>query len=251
MRVSALGKRYLTIILLSMTLALNGRMGLADDVNAEPLIINMIEKFEELADYTCRLDKRVKKNGILHEDLAIFVKYKKPKHYYFRWEEGSAKGREVIFVAGKHNDKLVAHPGGIWQFLTFHLHPEGRLAMQNNRHSLQHSGMEKIMSLIESNYKRAQEMGLDAIQYIKKDRLDGRDVWIVEGSFPENQGFYAHRITICVDKTINLPVKISIFDWSEALIDEYVFRDLRINVVLNESDFHPGNPDYNFSSVKP
>jgi hypothetical protein len=140
----------------------------------------------------------------------------------------------------------VAHPGGILQFMTFHLDPEGRLAMQRNRHSLQHSGMEKIIYLIESNYQRAREKGLDAIQYIGEDRIDGRDTWIVEGRFPANQDFYAHRVIVTIDKTMALPVMVSIFDWSEGLIEEYVFRDLKINIGFTENDFDPGNPDYNF-----
>ena len=211
----------------------------------------MAAKFETVRDYTCKLDKRVRKNGILYEDLAIAVKYKKPKHYYFRWEQGASKGREVIFVAGKNNDKLVAHPGGIMQFITLYLDPEGSLAMQRNRHPLQHSGMEKIIFLIQSNYQLAGEKGLDPIQYIKEGNIDGTGVWIVECCFPENEGYYAQRVNISIDKKIALPFQISIYDWSGDLIEEYVFRDLAINVGLEENDFNPGNPEYNFSNVKP
>ncbi len=137
------------------------------------------------------------------------------------------------------------------QFLTFHLDPEGSLAMQRNRHSLQHSGMEKIMFLIESNYQLAREKGLEPIQSIREGHIDGTEVWTVECCFPENEGYYAHRVVISIDKTVALPFRISIYDWSEALIEEYVFRDLVINVGLDEADFSPGNPEYNFSSVKP
>jgi hypothetical protein len=87
---------------------------------------------------------------------------------------------------------------------------------------------------------------MDAIQYIGEDRIEEKNVWIVEGSFPENQGFYAQRVIVSIDKTMALPVSVSIFDWSEVFIEEYVFRDLKINVGLNENDFNPGNPDYNF-----
>jgi hypothetical protein len=140
----------------------------------------------------------------------------------------------------------VAHPGGVLQFLTFHLDPQGRMAMQRNRHYLQHSGMEKIMHLIESNAQLAREKGLDAIQYIGEDRLDERDVWMVEGRFPKNQGFCAHRVIVSIDKSMALPVSVTIFDWSEGLVEEYVFRDLKINVGFTENDFDPGNPDYYF-----
>ena len=143
MNACVIKKRYVAILLPSMILSLNGSVCVAGDVYVKQLLIGMVEQFEKVADYTCRLDKTVKKNGVLHKDLAISVKYKKPQHYYFRWERGTAKGREIIFVAGKNNNRLLAHPGGLFQFLTLRLNPEGRLAMQKNRHSLRHSGMEK------------------------------------------------------------------------------------------------------------
>ena len=86
---------------------------------------------------------------------------------YFRWEQGSAKGREVIYVNGKYDNRLVAHPGGMMRFLTLHLDPQGRLAMRANRHSLQNSGMEKIIELIESNYYLAQKKGINAIRTLR------------------------------------------------------------------------------------
>ena len=165
---------------------------------------------------------------------------------YFRWEQGSAKGREVIYVNGKYDNRLVAHPGGMMRFLTLRLDPQGRLAMRANRHSLQNSGMEKITELIESNYYLAQKKGINAIRCAGEDNFDGRAVWIIEGIFPPEQGFYARKVLILIAKSIRLPVKVSIFDWSDELIEEYAFRDLKINVGLTEADFNPGNPDYNY-----
>jgi len=246
MRARRLKNRLLTLVVSVVFLLLNGNVALAIDPNEQQLILDAVEQFKAMTDYTCKLDKRVRQGGILYEDLSIAVKYKKPKHYYFRWEQGSAKGREVIFVSGKYNDRIVAHPGGKMRFLTLHLDPRGRLAMRANRHSLQNSGMEKIIELIDSDYNLAQEKGIDAIRCTGEDNLDGLAVWIIEGIFPPNQGFYAHKVLISIAKTIRLPVKISIFDWSGDLIEEYVFRDLRINVGLTEDDFNPGNPGYNY-----
>lgn len=219
---------------------------MALDDPAQSLLANAIQRFKTVEDYTCRLDKRVRKNGNLYEDLNISVKYKKPQHYYFHWNTGPSAGREVIFVAGQNDDKLVAHPGGFFRFITFHLDPEGDLAMKRNRHSMWHSGMEKIMYLIESNTRQAQVQGLDSIQYLGEARILGKRVGVIEGRFPDNLGFYAHRIIMCMDREIGLPVKVSIFDWSETLIEEYVFNDLKINVGLDKNDFNPANPDYNY-----
>lgn len=246
MRAKQLKIISLSLLVSASFLIRNGSIALAGGTNERQLIFDAVEQFEAMTDYTCKLDKRVQRRGILYEDLSIAVKYRKPKQYYFRWEQGSARGREVIYVSGKYDNRLVAHPGGKMWFLTLHLDPHGRLAMRENRHSLQNSGMEKIVELIASNYKLAQEKGIDAIRCTGEDNFDGQAVWIVEGIFPPDQGFYAQKVIISIAKTIRLPVKISIFDWSGDLMEEYAFHDLRINVGLTADDFNPGNPDYNY-----
>lgn len=224
----------------------NYGIGKADEMDARRLTTDAVDRFKTVEDYTCRLNKKVRKNGVLHIDRDVSVKYKKPRHYYFRWNSGMARGREVIFVQGKNNDKIVAHPGGIFKLLTFHLDPEGYLAMKENRHSLKSSGMEKIMALVESNAALAQSKGLDAIRFMGEGRFDGKRIWIVEGLFPERQGFYAHRIRLCFCPMLNLPLKVSIFDGSGRLVEDYEFHDLKINVGLSENDFEPHNPQYGF-----
>lgn len=219
---------------------------LADDKQANRLLIGAIERFDSVKSYTCLLDKRVAKAGTLYEDLSIKVKYKKPTHYYFHWQTGARKGREVIFVAGKHNNKIVAHPGGLFRFMTFHLNPEGRLAMKENRHSLKNSGLEKIMHVMKADFQRAQQNGMDVIRYAGEEQFDSRKVWILEGRFPENQGYYAKAVVLYLDQILGVPIKVSIYDESDTLAEEYVFHQLAINVGLTDQDFDPDNPDYDF-----
>jgi outer membrane lipoprotein-sorting protein len=225
---------------------LGPRWCFAFDEDARKIIVGAIERFKAMQDYTCRLDKRVEKNGVMYEDLGIQVKYKKPARYYFRWSAGISKGREAIFAAGRHEGKIVAHPGGLLRFVTLRLDPEGRLAMRENRHALHHSGLGQIMHLVETNFQRARNIGLNAVQLLGERRVDDRVAWLLQGSFPEDQGFYAKTVLLYIDKKLQLPVKISIHDWSDRLVEEYVFHDLTLNVGLDEEDFDPGNPAYNF-----
>lgn len=221
-------------------------VAIASSADPNQLVQQSINQFNKISDYTCKLDKTVHKNGIIHKETDIFVKYMKPTHYYFRWETGKQKGQEVIFVAGENNGRIVSHPGGLFRFLTLRLDPNGRLAMKKNRHPLTDSGMEKIMHLIETNYEKSSEMGLEALQYIREDRIYERDVVVMQGVFPEDQGFYAHRIILSIDKETLLPIRVTVYDWSMTLVEEYIFRNLRINVGFSEHDFHPDNAEYNF-----
>jgi hypothetical protein len=221
--------------------------GLANPaIDVDGLITRSIDQFQNVTDYTCRLDKRVLKKKRLHEELNIFVKYMKPSHYYFRWDQGPARGREVIFVAGKNDNRIVAHPGGLLKYITLRLDPQGRLAMRKNRHPLTESGMEKIVKLLETNYYRSKEEGLEAVRFVGEDQLGGRRLLVVEGRFPADRQYYAPRIVVAFDKGLRLPVKVSVFDPSDTLVEEYIFRDLRINVGFSEADFDPANSQYAF-----
>ena len=237
--------RNAAAIMLSLVFILSS-ISVAFSEDVDRIINDSMEAFKKVSDYTCRLDKKVYKNGTIYSDPDIFVKFKKPTHYYFRWDEGPFKGQEVIFVSGRHNDQIVAHPGGIFQFITFHLDPIGNLAMKRNHHSLKESGMEKIMRIIENNYLLCKKTGLGKISYMGEDRIDGRDTWRIQGVFPKDDGFYAHKITLCFDKVLQLPVKITVCDESNRLIEEYIFRNLRINVGFKDRDFDPENPEYHF-----
>ena len=118
--------------------------------------------------------------------------------------------------------------------------------MKKNRHSLKNSGLEKIMQMIKTDFHRVQQNGLNAIRYTGEERLDGSKVWVLEGCFPKNQGYYAKSVVLYIDQTLGLPVKVTIYDESDALTEEYMFHQLSINVGLTDQDFDPDNPDYNF-----
>ena len=224
-----------------------GSTAVFPDDGVDQIILDSIKAFENLFDYTCKLDKKINKAGRIYHDLGISVKYKKPGHYYFRWEEGRSKGREVIYVAGKNRDKIMAHPGGLLRFFTFHLNPEGRKAMRRNHHSLRESGIEKIMSIIEKDYHRSKRTGMGTVELLQENFIDGRDVWVIHCEFPENSEFYSHKIILNFDKELKLPIKVKAYDWSDTLFEEYYFRDLKINTGIEEKDFDPKNPEYSFS----
>jgi hypothetical protein len=130
--------------------------------------------------------------------------------------------------------------------VTLRLDPEGSLAMRKNRHSLKSSGMEKIIALVASNTALARTKGLEVIRFMGEGRFDGKRIWIVEGLFPERQGFYARKIRLYLCPTLKLPLKVSIYDGSGKLVEDYEFHDLKINAGLSETDFEPHNPQYSF-----
>jgi hypothetical protein len=134
--------------------------------------------------------------------------------------------------------------------MTLRLDPQGYLALKENPHSLQNSGLEKIIRLIQLDVQRAQKNNPHTVQLIDEAYMDGRKVWVVQGQFPQNEGYYARKVILFIDKTLCLPIKVSIYNWSDKLVEEYIFRDLRINVGIADTDFRIDNPDYHFNGIE-
>jgi outer membrane lipoprotein-sorting protein len=219
---------------------------MAASYDVDYVIKESMIRFEQLSDFTGTLEKKVNKEGVVYYDPEIRVKYKKPSHYYFKWGKGGFEGQEVIFVKGSNNNKLVGHYGGLFSFITLHVDPEGCIAMKRNHHPLTLSGMQKIYDILEDSYNRYKATGEGNIELAGVGMVDNRAVWVIYGEFPKDKNFYAARIYLYIDKEHLLPLKVTVYDWSDALYEEYTFHDLKINVGLNEKDFNHQNDKYNF-----
>lgn len=211
------------------------------------LLDDAIGQFRNISDYTCILEKKVNKAGVVYYDPEIYMKYRKPAQYYFKWKTGRFKGQEVIYVEGKNNDRIVAHSGGFLSFITLYLDPEGRIAMKRDHHSLKRSGLEKINDIISKSLDHHKQSGLGQIELKGEGMFDNKEVWLVEGDFPEDEGFYASKIVIFLSKESKLPLKVTVHDWAGALFEEYAFYNLKLDMGLEEKEFATDNSDYNFN----
>ncbi|MFC1494172.1 DUF1571 domain-containing protein [Thermodesulfobacteriota bacterium] len=233
-------------LLVSVILMFNENSALASQKEIDLMIDKSIKQFQHVSDYRCILEKKVNKDGKIFYDPKIHVKYRKPAQYYFKWIEGRFKGQEVIYAEGKNNNHIMAHSGGLFGFITLKLDPGGRIAMKRNHHSLRKSGMEKVFDILDDSYQRHKLTGYGEIEFKGEERIDGRPVLVIQGDFPEKSGFYACRIIIYLDSELMLPLKITVYDWSGKLFEEYTFHDLKLNVGWSEKDFDPENCEYNF-----
>jgi hypothetical protein len=66
---------------------------IADQPDVDFIVTESIRRFEQVHDFTCTLEKKVNKKGVLYYDPEIIAKCKKPAHYYFKWEREGLKDR--------------------------------------------------------------------------------------------------------------------------------------------------------------
>jgi hypothetical protein len=241
---------------------------LADDDGGEEVKLEEVREFAERAasqieqnvqDYTCVLMRQERVDGrlqgwqvmtakIRHENRAagvpfsVYLKFLKPSHVV---------GREVIYVQGQD---LIARRGGTHQpNMTVHLVPTGATAMEGNRYPITEAGFLNLaLRLIEV---LKQEQGLDHAQLrvFRHAMLDGRSCTnyrLVQAHQVPGASFYMADVT--VDNELGLPVFYRACDWPQApggepvVLEQYYYKDIRINVGLTDADFDPRNPDYQF-----
>ena len=225
----------------------------------------------EIRDYTCRLLKRERVDGKLRprelmdvkvrhrrsgEDgdevpFSVYVHYLAPK---------SLKGREVLYVEGENDGRLLATKGGggLLSGITINLDPTSDRAMEGNRYPLTDIGIMNIAARVQR----------DAEAGILRDQL--HDVWMVEQTRDAKiNGRIAncvqlqrtkrcaacplHTVQMFVDEEHQVPIRFAAYHWpaepevAPQLVEEYTYLDVQLNVGLNSDDFSRTNPGYRFA----
>lgn len=231
----------------ALTLGLVSPSHAADDLVA--LLLGMERAYARVTDYTARFVRRERIGSRLRPREEIFLKFRRPSRVYLRWVTGPRPGREILFVKGRDDDKILVHEPGVFSGLfTYVMAPDSPRVLKESRHPVSEAGLGRLIELLVSNTRRAWERGelmlLDRGAMVEA----GRHVRQVEGVLPRNpgKGYYCYRAIVSVDLEWELPVAATIFDWDDRVVAEYAYRDLRLNPGLRDTDFDPANPEYSF-----
>ncbi len=220
---------------------------------------------DNVLDYTATLEKQERVNGVLGEAQQIELKIltqsprpgtssEHPLHAYFRFVSPTrVKGREVIWVEGKNDNKLVAHEAGWMGMIRVSLNPTDALAMMGNKYPANRVGIENLLQkLIEKGLRdrTSPEVQVTLEENIPWEGLQCTRVVVVHPKAQPNLDF--HRAEILFDPTRKIPLAYTAYLWptsdnqSLPLEESYIYHDLKLNVGLTEADFDPDNADYNF-----
>jgi hypothetical protein len=223
---------------------------------------------ENVRDYTCTVVKRERIDGKLLDYEYMYAKIRNRKvengkvvspfsvYMYFLKPTG-VKGREVIFVEGKNDNKLVAHEGGAsGRFLpTVWLRPTGVLAMRNQRYPITELGIENlIVKLIERGEQdRAAGNKGCQVTFHENAKINGRKCTLLQIEHPQpSADLDFHLAQIFIDDELQVPVRYAAYDFpatpgaKPSVIEEYTYLNIKLNVGLKDKDFDHQNADYNF-----
>jgi hypothetical protein len=185
-------------------------------------------------------------NGQVATPFSVYLKYLKPNNI---------AGREVLYVKGANNGKLLAKEAGglipsVW------LPPDGFLAMRNQRYPITEIGIHNLVVKLIERATDDMRHGTAEVELLQNYKINKRNCNVLSVTHPvKKPGFTFYHAKVYIDTELNVPVRYEAYDWPETpgkklgveeLIEEYTYVDIKINQNFTDADFSSDNPNYNF-----
>ncbi|MCA9048772.1 MAG: DUF1571 domain-containing protein [Planctomycetaceae bacterium] len=212
-----------------------------------------LEKVEALPGYEATFYKQeVVDNATVKHRMKIKVRHNPFSVYlYF---ENPYEGREVIFVEGQNNGKLLAHEGGLLSVVgTMELAPSDPTAMTENRYPITRAGIAKLVQGVIDQWESEIRYDESEVKYYKDAKLGSTTCRVIECTHPvPRKQFNFHRTRLWINDADGLPIRVQQFGFPPnagapaPIVEDYTFTDIKTDVRLTDADFDRNNSRYNF-----
>jgi len=216
------------------------------------------ESFNQVNDYSAIFIKKQRLGDIIPKlidripaEEQIYTKYKKPFCIYYKWISPDP-GKEVIYVDGKNNNKLIAHAGGAMSLFPISkwLSPTDPLAMSNNKYPITRSGIGNMIKSLIDQYELAKSNNELNTFYMGEEILDGKNTIVIGRRLPKKEQYACYLSIVNIDTETKLPIRVISYNWELNLEESYYYKNLKINQGLTDEDFNPNNTKYKFGLIK-
>lgn len=219
---------------------------------------------KDVRDYSCSLVRRERVDGRLlgHEFMTAKVRHRRSRDgqvvipfsvYLEVLAPAEVKGREVLYVEGQNDGEMLVKKGGKrFSFVTTRISPTSETAMHNNRYPVTEFGLENLVMRLIEVVKEDIAVGAETnVQFFHDARIDGRSctgIEVVHPVFDTRLRFHAAKVFM--DNELQVPVHYEAYDWPResggkpVLLEQYTYRNIKLNVGFTDRDFDPANPAY-------
>lgn len=208
--------------------------------------------YEENPKYTCRITRRERVGGKVLPQETMAMNFRlEPRSVYYKWLDEENQGREMVYVDGKYDGKIITL-GGRNDFLMtgkrIKVDPTGFLAKKNGRYPISDSGTDRMLTRLSGQITN-QEKGIHThgvLRYmgtvVRKENFGPMDYFVHEipkgfdHAFPD--GGVRHWY---FDQKTARQVLLHAEDLKGEFLEYYLFDRFLPNPALEERDF---DPDY-------
>ena len=186
------------------------------------------------------------KNTQNSSPFSVYVRFNSPK---------SLQGREVIWVEGANDGRMIGHEVGLLGFKRHVVKPDSLIAMFGSRYPVTDTGVIVLLQkLANIGRKDRSERSKDDVDVEIIDGVSSVGVQCKRFRLIHHEKaheFDFHIAEVDLDMVRKIPVRYAAFGWpgesgEPVLIEEYKYSDVEINVGLGDLDFDPDNPAYQF-----
>ncbi len=242
----------------------NARVEAKDAVPAHPLdpalkiAYDSLDKIRTTVDdYSCTLIKQERINGVLNPEEYMFAEIRNRKVvndqmvtplsvYLYFLKPSKIKGREVIYVEGQNNGKIVAHEGGLLRIAPpVWLNPAGPIAMRGQLYPITDIGIETLVEKLIEKGERDRQRGECTVDFIKGAKINGRVCTVLQVKHPTKRPWFDFHIArIFIDDELQLPIRYAAYTWPATeggkpqLLEAYTYLNMKLNVNLTNADFN-------------
>jgi hypothetical protein len=220
------------------------------------------ERYAAVPGYQARLRRREQLHGKDQpEEVMLFKFRKEPFSVYFKWLGPVAKGREVVYVQGRHDDKIhTLMAAGDFPFIPAGtkkaISPDNPMALSRSRHAITESGIGAILS----DFGQAVE-GTATLLVSQPDGEEGGAAhWPLEYLGPQSRPEYPVPLEAVrrrlppgrerhlphggeryyfFDPASQLPVLVITLDENRREVEYYCYDQLQLPVAFPDDDFDP------------
>jgi len=235
---------FLVVITVVLSLMWCSTVVLAQQfVNPLDLLMLTRSSYSKVNGYTSTFVK----SSIENPSETIYLKFRKPFNLYMKWVKEPHQGREVIYVEGQNNDKVIANPGGLIGKLirVVKLDPE-ETRTPDGLYTIKDVGIGNMIDRIVTHTLIAKANNDLKIYFRGETNFSGREAYMIERVLPKKNEYLAHRLVVYVDQENKLPIGVYAYNWKNELVSRYEYRDLKVNPNLDDKDFSLENRSYSF-----
>ncbi len=212
-----------------------------------------LEKAQAMNGYECTFSKKeVVGNEVVSQTMKMKVRHQ-PFSVYMYFMEPS-KGREVIFVDGRNDNKLQVHETGLASLIgTLSLAPEDTRVMAENRYPITKAGMANMLESIVAQWEEESKYGEIDVKYFEDAKVGDYKCRVIESSHPQpRKQFKFHMTRLWIDEKSGLAVRVQQFgfpkkkDAKPPIVEDYAYTAIKPEVRLTDRDFDTNNPNYSY-----
>ncbi len=180
------------------------------------------------------------------EPFSVYMKYITPDDIV---------GREIVYVEGQNNDRIIVTKGGYRPALariTRAIKMDSQMAHSESNHSLKELGIASMMKQLLDVAHSAEQFPDCKIEFIENASIDNRACTVIQITHePKSNVFPFYKGQVFIDNQYQIPVRFVCYNWPDSsgvatIREEFTYTNIIPNITVTDADFDYRNPRYEF-----